>query len=130
MKQGDIIRTKTHAELLNKLLGTQYKQWYKCTYDLDDNTFIWIVSLDNSSNAGHRNKFLNNTTIIEQFDKNDTFSKERFLHGINREFRLVFEKIETANGRLYKFHGLYKLIRVENDGYKRTLKLSSLIYTF
>lgn len=129
MKAGEIIKARTHAELINYLKKTDLKGLFKCTYDLDENTFIWMVSLNNTSNAGHRNKFENDTTIIEQFDKSMPKNK-RFYHGINRHYRLVFEKIKTNGERLYKFHGLYKLVTPVYDEYTRTLRLINMSYDF
>lgn len=129
MKAGQTIKAKTHAELLNVLLKTNYKQWYKCTYDLDDKTFIWMVCLDSTNNEGHRNMFENSDTIIEQFDK-DMIKNKRFYHGLERKYRLVFEKKETKKGRTYTFHGFYHLADTSEDEYKRTLKKISDKYNF
>lgn len=102
MKKGETIKARTHAELLNKLFGTNYKQWYKCTYNLKDagikesdnlqspTMFVWMVCLDNSKNAGHCNKLKDNATIIEQFDKPRTCSEERFEHGLKIKKTLGF----------------------------------------
>lgn len=144
MKKGEIVKARTHAELLNELFGTNYKQWYKCTYDIkkDNNSykkgnepelptiFVWMVCLNNTKNAGRRNKFEDDTTIIEQFDKPMTCSEERFNHGLNIKQRLVFEKINTSNGRIYKFHGVYELADTPNDKHTRTLKLIDDEYDF
>lgn len=130
MQKGEIIKARTHAELLNKLFHKNYKQYYRCTYDITNGLFIWMVCLDNSNNAGRCNKFEDDTTIIEQFDKPMTCSEERFYHGLKIKQRLVFEKIKTSNGRIYKFHGLYELVSKSKDEYTRTLKLIGDEYNF
>lgn len=129
IKTGDVIYAKTHATLLNNLLNTNYKQWYKCTYDLDDDTFIWMVYLDGTNNEGHTNKFESDDIIIEEFDK-DMIKDKRFEHGLEKPYRLVFEKIVTSNGRKYEFHGLYKLIDTSSNKYKRILKKVNAEYDF
>lgn len=129
MKKGEIIYARTNAEFLNALINKNYKQWYKCTYELNNDTFIWMICLNNSNNVGHRNKFENDCTIIEQFDTSLPKNK-RFNHGLERPFRLVFEKIKTANGCAYKFHGLFKLVTPVIDEYKRTLKSVNDDYNF
>lgn len=87
-----------------------------------------MVSIDDTNTEGRRNRFENNT-IVEQFDK-DFPKNARFYHGLEREFRLVFEKLETNGERTYKFHGLYKLIDTKEDQYIRTLKKQSDEYNF
>lgn len=129
MKTGETVKARTHAELINKLLRTNLKKLYRCTYDIDKNTFIWMVNLNDTRNAGHRNRIENNTTIIEEFDKSRP-KDERFYHGLKRKHRLVFEKINTPNGRIYKFHGLYKLVKTENDDYIRILQIECDKYIF
>lgn len=129
MQAGNKIQARTHAELLNRLLNRHCKSWYKCTYDIDQDTFIWMVKLDGTDNYGRRNKFDDGKTIMERFD--DGFPKnDRFMHGLTRKYRLVFEKEELSVGRVYTFRGLYKLVNVEEDGYLRTLKLVQNDYHF
>lgn len=129
MKSGDTILARTHAELIRKLLNNKLLYCYKCTYDLNDTTFLWLVCLDDTDNDGHKNKFESEDTIIERFDKQRAKDR-RFYHGLKRKYRLVFEKIQTVNGRIYKFHGLYKLDKVEDNEYVRKLKRVSTEYEF
>ena len=89
-----------------------------------------MVYLDNSETDGHKNMFEDESTIIECFDKNKRTKDDRFYHGLKMTNRLVFEKIETINGRIYKFHGLYKLDKVEDNEYVRTLKRVNTEYRF
>lgn len=135
MKAGCTIKARTNAELLNMLLKTNYKQWYKCTYPIKEKKYptkekimIWMVRLDNTKNGGFQNR-PENDTIIEQFDKSEP-KPASFYSGIKTKCRLVFEKIETKVGHIYKFHGLYMLDKREDDDYKRTLVKISDEYEF
>lgn len=130
MISGQQIKARTHAELLSKLLKKNINHWYKCTYNLDKDTFIWMVYLDNSETNGHKNMFEDESTIIECFDKNKRTKDGRFYHGLKMTNRLVFEKIETSNGRIYQFHGLYKLVDTTDDEYTRILKRQNNRYEF
>ena len=40
------IYAPTHAELLNKLLGTQLHSYMKCKRDLHNGYHIWMIRLD------------------------------------------------------------------------------------
>lgn len=84
-----------------------------------------MVNLDNSETDGHRNRFVDENTIIEQFDTNKIYTMARFKHGLTRPYRLVFEKKQSKNGRKYIFQGLYKLEKTDNDDYTRILKFVS-----
>ena len=43
MQVGEVVKVRRNAELLNKLLGTNYKQWYKSYKRIDAKTMIWMV---------------------------------------------------------------------------------------
>ena len=69
MRVGETYRAQTNAELLNQLLGKNYKQWYKSTYQLNVDTMIWMAHFDNKLRAGWCNQFKDGK-IIEEFHGN------------------------------------------------------------
>ena len=127
MKSGQIIPVSTHAQLLNYLLKKDYKQWYKSTYRINDDTYIWIIHLDNTYRDGWKN-WTEDDIIIERYDTNKPKTKT-FERGLVLKHRLVFEIIGKGVERKYKFHGLYELIMNE-DEYSRVLTKESDEYDF
>ena len=120
MKSGDLINVNTNAKLLNKLLGTDYKQWYKstCLYGYD--TMVWMACLDGQVRGGFKN-FKQGERIIEQYIGPAGKLPDSFDLGWKVLKRLVFEKIPYCNSHYYVFLGVYKLENDENNHWRRTL---------
>lgn len=123
MLTGELLRVSTNAQLLNQLVGTHYKQWYKSTYQLKDDTMIWMIRLDNQLRSGWCNK-LENGKIIEEFYGND--QPPNIYLGIQIKKRLVFEK--TSNG--YRFLGVYQFDDAKSNLRHRELAKIADTYIF
>ena len=123
MQAGEIVKVDRNAQLLNKLLGTDYKQWYKSTYQLTADTMIWIIRLDNKLRNGWRNKSTSDR-IIEGFDGN-TRPSNIYL-GMQVKKRVVFEKVSGG----YVFHGVYQYDASRSNLTHRELVKLSDTYTF
>ena len=52
IKAGEVIYAKTNAELLNRLLGTNYKAWMKAYRFLDNGEMLWMPRLDGVVRSG------------------------------------------------------------------------------
>ena len=123
MQAGEIIEVARNAELLNTLLGTNYKQWYKSTYQLTVDTMIWIIRLDNKLRNGWRNR-MENGRIVEEFNE-DTTPSNLYL-GMQVKKRVVFEK--TSDG--FVFHGVYQYDETTSNPKHRELVKIADAYSF
>ena len=110
----------THADLLNAIGirtkdGKSFKQYYKGTYELDNNTYIWIISIDGKERSGWRNSWYGTDTIIEE-------NLENYTHpiGITHKYRLVFDKKPTGRGNKFNFMGYY-MLQPESTNRKRII---------
>ena len=101
MKSGEVIRVRTNAELLNELLGKNYKAWMKSVYDFGNNR-IWMIHIDNKNRNDWRNYKKDNIIVEENLRKYD-FNRLRIDVGYNME-RIVFSKHDGY----YVFEGVYK----------------------
>lgn len=59
MKTNDFFYADTHAEFLNNVFGTNYKQWMKSVWEYDIDTIVWMVRFDKETRDGWRNSFIN-----------------------------------------------------------------------
>ena len=64
MKSGEVIRVRTNAELLNELLGKNYRAWMKSVYDFGNNR-IWMIHIDNMPRNDWRN-YKKGDVIVEE----------------------------------------------------------------
>ena len=117
---GDIFRG-THANLLNEIgirtkSGEKFEQYYKGTYELDSDTYIWIISIDGEERSGWINSWVDANTIIEH-------NTEQCYHpiGLTHKYRLVFHKERFPQGNKFTFKGYFKL-QPESTNEKRILK--------
>ena len=117
---GDVFRG-THANLLNELglrtkSGEKFEQYYKGTYELDRDTYIWIISIDGEERSGWINSWVDTDTIIER-------NTERCYHpiGLTHKYRAVFQKDRSPLGNTFTFMGYFKL-QPESTNEKRILK--------
>ena len=101
MKSGEVIRVRTNAELLNELLGQNYKAWMKSVYDFDGKR-IWMIHIDNKPRNDWRN-YKKGDVIVEEnlrpFDSTGLRSDVR--HNVER---IVFSKHDGY----FIFEGKYR----------------------
>lgn len=121
MKSGEYIVAKKHADLLNQVLGTTYKQWMKSGILLRDGRWLWMIRLSRgTSSAGWRNYLESNSRLIEeavntQYEDHLTYIQALKRGKIGRyEDRAVFDIIEFAGTRRYVFRGIFKLNKSES----------------
>jgi len=111
----------THADLLNNIglrtqKGEKFIQYYKGTYELDPNTYIWIISIDGKERSGWINTQSDNDTIIE-------YNLENHEHpiGLTHKNRVVFEKEYLGKCNEFIFKGYFEL-QPESTNQKRVIK--------
>lgn len=66
MKTNDFFYADTHAEFLNNVFGTNYKQWMKSVWEYDIDTIVWMVRFDKETRDGWRNSFINENELLEE----------------------------------------------------------------
>jgi len=108
MKTDEMIIARTHAELLNELLQTNYKGYMKCGHRLPDGKLLWMIRLNNTaSKEGWTNTLVNSDLISEQYEGDNpnyvnNAGKPDFEH-----FRVVFDIDEESGHRVYLFRGVF-----------------------
>ncbi len=120
IKNGDVFHG-THADLLNALglrtqQGLPFKNFFKGTYELDENTYIWIICIDGQERDGFINIYQGRDGIIEQNVQDKTHTI-----GLTHKYRIVFDKVKGFSGNRFICKGLYKL-SPESTNQKRILK--------
>lgn len=101
MKSGEVIRARTNAELLNELLGQNYKAWMKSVYDFAGKR-IWMIHIDNKNRNGWRNYKKGDVIVEENLRPFD-------LTGLRSDVRpnlkrIVFSKYDGY----FIFEGIYR----------------------
>ena len=110
MKAGEIIYVSSNAELLNTLglSRKEYKRWMRTTFNVEQDTFVWMITLDGKNNSGWINEF-HGDTITEKYVGGKPYPDNIDL-GLAYKTRLVFEKIKIQNKVVkYIFRGIYRL---------------------
>ena len=109
LKAGEIIRARTHAELLNELFGTNYKAWMKCTYRYSYDSFVWMVRFNEvNKSTGWENVEISPNYIIEK-NHNSLLTYDRgSVTEILTDDRIVFQIVGDGVFRKYIFKGIYK----------------------
>ena len=125
LKNGDVFHG-THADLLNELglrtkQGLPFKNWYKGTYELDENTFIWIICIDGKERSGWSNVYQGNK-IIEKNPNNNTLTIS-----LTHKYRIVFDKVAGYSGNKFVCKGLYKLCPESNNQMRILEKIADVI---
>ena len=94
---GDKIKLSKNYELLNELLGINYKGYRKSRCKFENDCFIWMVSFTKAK-GGWKNEIIDENTITET---------EYYKHSkqVKGSHRLVFSK---ENG-YFVFLGLFKI---------------------
>lgn len=118
MKIGEVVYAKTHAELLNELLGTDYKAWMKSSIKLPDGKLLWMIELGNFVSAsGWINRQVGFDKISEKhigtefdFDAHNTYKGAIIdRQPWNCADRVVFDMIKSGTSRKYVFRGVFRL---------------------
>lgn len=89
LKKNSIVTARTYAEFLNKIFSTNYKAWYKSTYNYSDDTVVWIIRIDSKDRNGFKN-YIEGNNIIEESKSNPTRSL--------KPIRMIFKVIDCENG--------------------------------
>ncbi len=125
LKNGDVFHG-THADLLNELglrtkQGLPFKNWCKGTYELDENTYIWIISIDGVKRNGWINIYEENKIVEKNLDD--------ICHsiGLTHEYRIVFDKVAGYSGNKFVCKGLYKLCPESNNRVRILEKIADVI---
>ena len=123
MKIGEIVYARTHAELLNELLGTNYKSWMKSVKELPGGSVLWMIQLGNFvSSSGWINKLVGMNRISERhiekdyaFERHNTY-KGSIIDGQywNSADRVVFDIVKNGSNRIYIFRGVFRLNKEES----------------
>lgn len=101
MEKGTIITASTYAEFLNKTFNTNYKGWYKSTYNYSDDTIVWIIRIDSKDRNGFKN-YMDGNNIIEESIGNPTRSL--------KPIRMVFKVVDCNNSlKNFVYLGKYKM---------------------
>ena len=121
MKTGEIVYARTHAELLNELLGTSYSGWMKSSIMLPEGERLWMIQLgDFVASSGWRNQLVSEDRIVEeqiselQFKNNGTVVET----GKYDEDRVVFDFDKKAKNRKYIFRGVFRINRALSSNTK------------
>lgn len=103
-----IVTARTHAEFLNKVFGTHYKQWMKSTWEYAKDTIVWMVRFY-GEHSGYQNRLLGDGRIIEVYTEEDW---DRIMHDpryYKHPYRLAVSVEERLEIRQYRVLGLYKI---------------------
>ena len=119
-----IVIASTHAEFLNELLGKQYKQYMKCTYNFDKNNLIWMIRLNEEiSSTGWRNTLLYADYIVESYEGAKALRLDSHIGLPVNQRRYVFDILEgdgeEAPIRVYEFRGIFELLLEKSTDDKR-----------
>lgn len=113
------IYAKTHADFLNQAFGTNYKGYMKSRWEYSQNTWVWMVRIDNQVRDGWVNRIINESEIWEEYVWNNepTYSGEP-----ERAYRIVANIKDEPSGREYHILGKYKFDFEKSTNKKHILK--------
>ena len=112
MKTGEFVYARTHAELLNELLGTNYKAWMKSSIMLPDGKRLWMIRLENVvSDSGWKNQLVSDSRIVEEKIGEFKFADHGTAFGSGKYFedRVVFDLVPFGSHRKYVFRGVFRI---------------------
>ena len=117
MKNGEVVKAKTHAEFLNEAFGTNYKRWMRCVWKYDEEWIVWMVRFNNTD-GGWTNTFLSDSRIEEKniSVKHITYLGEP-LSCVHKK-RIVIEIKDLGYTREYICRGRYIYDEKNSDPYK------------
>lgn len=104
---GKQMRARTHAELLNIILGKNMKAYYRCLYKIEDNYYVWMINLSQSPSRFGWVNVQEGTNIIERYVGAPKDQIEAHKTYVGDQLRYVFDIKYDENGRYYEFKGLY-----------------------
>ena len=122
LRVGDVIFGKSHADMINKAIGTHFYSYMKSSVELSDfgcpNVIAWFVYMDGSVHGyedGWRwaNRLSLDGNEIDEYNVSDCkekLKKRRIDDGFN-PYRLAFQidYDETGNRHCCKFVGTFRL---------------------
>lgn len=136
MKIGEFVYANTHAELLNELLGTNYKAFMKCAIKLPDGKLLWMIELGNFvSKSGWINRLTSTVRITEkQVTKEFTGHMTYKIALLENEHfdsrdRVVFDIEKGWSSRKYIFRGVFRLNKEESTEEENVWDLVADEYT-
>ena len=104
LRAGEVIRARTHAELLNEVFGTDYKAWMQCTWKYSYDTIAWMVRFNEvNPNAGWENVEVSPDHIVEI----NHFNVDPVVSVLSKK-RIVFQIVGDGVFRKYIFKGIFK----------------------
>lgn len=112
-KSGEIFQGRSHVDMVNQVLGTKYRDWRKCTVELDKfgahGVISWFVMMDGSENGyGEGWKWKNYLSKDEEqiTETNVDRGNIKLYHVQNEEgyhpYRLAFQLDPNQTGNRYK----------------------------
>ena len=115
MKIGEYVYARTHAELLNELLGTNYKGWMKDHIILSDK-MLWMIELGNFvSSSGWMNRLVGDKVseklVDKKFETHTTYKtapKVEQMTSWRFYDRIVFDVEKGGSVRKYIFRGVFR----------------------
>lgn len=117
IKSGDVFPFSKHYQLINYLTGSNLKSWYKATYQLTNNCYIWIIVLDGKVRSGWKDILLPDGRIKENFVGKESLPANFDLTSKYR-YKAVFEK----TGDSFIFMGVYERDNEDTSKYERYYK--------
>ena len=119
-----VIGAKTNAEFLNKIFGTNYKQWYKSVWRYSHDCLVWMVPFDEKTPAGiELDGLWENVWTNEPKEVLEMYKGKGIPAPPKTKYRIVVEKTKNDNGkRVYVIHGKYEWDRTKGDSRNRYYK--------
>ncbi len=111
IKKGNnkIIRADTHAEFLNKVFDTNYQKWYKCGWQYNRDTIVWMVRFYGIT-FSWKNRFIDADTICEEYVGKGKIPPV----GFNAKKRIAVSIEDRGVARRYEIKGLFELVQEES----------------
>lgn len=115
-----IVYAKTHAEFLNKIYGTNYKNYMRGRWSYDYDTWVWMVRMDGAIRDGWVNKIINENEIHEEYV---WAGEPGYTSDRERRYRIAVQIIDMPGGmRVYNILGKYRYDFAESTYKKHVLK--------
>ena len=130
--QGDVFEGENYVDMINRVLHTAYKGWFKASVLLKDkgleNHMAWFVFINQETHGylhwAWQNTIYQDGTIVEKCvrDSDDKFKQDTTKCP---KYRLVFQRDPDGDGSKYKckFLGVCERISVDDKEKSRTLKI-------
>jgi len=123
IKAGSVFDAKTHAELLNIVLGKNYRGYMQSSIKLPDGKLLWMIELGKFiSSAGWINQLFSNNLIKEthvgtKFEFGHNTYKNAISTGkfFDDSDRVVFDVIKNGSNRKYVFRGVFRLNKIDSS---------------